>query len=190
MRSPSSQPEHVQQRPERAAERVQSTSPFTYPLWVKHVAAQRWCIAVEILDSVCTACRGRWDADDEWTISADPPENERCGGCELERMRRKRVSGNVAGDGGGLPSAAGAAREPATFSRIEAGLAELAANACICDDVPSLRHLDADGHLSHCPQSTSGICDGLHDEGVPAHHLCSRCYPEPTVIEVEMLEDV
>jgi len=22
------------------------------------------------------------------------------------------------------------------------------------------------------------ICDGLHDEGAPAHHLCSRCFPD------------
>ena len=21
------------------------------------------------------------------------------------------------------------------------------------------------------------VCDGLHDEGAPDHHLCSRCYP-------------
>ena len=21
-------------------------------------------------------------------------------------------------------------------------------------------------------------CDGLHDEGAPAHYLCTRCYPD------------
>jgi hypothetical protein len=25
----------------------------------------------------------------------------------------------------------------------------------------------------------SAMCDGLHDEGAPAHYLCSRCFPDP-----------
>jgi len=105
----------------------------TAPLWARHAAARLWCIVDDINASVVTLCRGRWDADDEYTISADPPENERCGGCELELMRSKRISGTsfvaLSAADDGCNSAAGAAREPATFSRIEAGLAELAANA-------------------------------------------------------------
>ena len=22
------------------------------------------------------------------------------------------------------------------------------------------------------------VCDGVHDEGAPAHYLCSRCFPD------------
>lgn len=34
------------------------------------------------------------------------------------------------------------------------------------------------------------ICDGLHDEGAPAHHLCSRCflYPQGDLAEPDDAE--
>ncbi len=41
----------------------------------------------------------------------------------------------------------------------------LSDEACV-PDVPAPAHDDAEA-----------ICDGLHDDGAPAHYLCSRCYP-------------
>ena len=34
------------------------------------------------------------------------------------------------------------------------------------------------------------ICDGIHDEGAPAHYLCSRCFPElDHCIDLARVED-
>lgn len=54
--------------------------------WVRHAAAGVWCRAIAVHDSVVTACRGRFDASEDYAIDADPPASERCAGCERSRI--------------------------------------------------------------------------------------------------------
>lgn len=34
-----------------------------------------------------------------------------------------------------------------------------------------------------CDDDSEVGCDGLHDEGAPAHYLCTRCFPEGDLVE-------
>lgn len=34
-----------------------------------------------------------------------------------------------------------------------------------------------------CDDAGEAGCDGLHDEGAPAHYLCTRCFPEGDLAE-------
>jgi len=72
------------------------------PIWVRHPAAVSWCIADSFGANVVTLCNGRFCADEDYAVNADPPPITRCSRCETVWMRRTRV---------------------------EAGLRELAANA-------------------------------------------------------------
>lgn len=56
-------------------------------------------------------------------------------------------------EAGDFPDEDVTAPRPRVESPVLAGLRELrdATPECICDDAPSLRHLDEDGHLQHCP---------------------------------------
>lgn len=40
-----------------------------------------------------------------------------------------------------------------------------------------------------CDDDSEGGCDGLHDEGAPAHYLCTRCFPEGDLAEGPAADD-
>ena len=182
---------------------------MTAPLWARHVAARLWCIVDDINASVVTACRGRWDADDEYTISADPPENERCGGCELERMRQNNrgLAQSVERprpkrkDAGSSPAASATILEGGGSGR--RGPDDGLPNNSAPDECSSLSPSRSVGLAGSNPAPrTDGFQRALEQFAIDCaeseqdfiRRLGETLYrssePEPTVIEVDQLEDV
>lgn len=91
-------------------------------IWARHRAATHWCAGHDNGSSLVTLCLGRFSLD-EAVVDIDPPQQTRCQTCELAWMRTKRVS--VTSVAVAFPaedvcsSAAGADREPATFTEDE-----------------------------------------------------------------------
>lgn len=88
-------------------------------LWGRHSGDSRWHVVGEpVGDAIPTSCNGRWPSNDEdVTYVSNPPHVERCEACQRTRI---------------------------DITRIEQGLAELAANATH-DEWPSAHDFDLGG---------------------------------------------
>jgi len=173
--------------------------------WVRPQGAERFCQVVRVTGGVmiCHCAHVIAIHGEPWEREGESnPQIAKCGRCELEQMRRKRISGTsfvaLSAADDGCNSAAGAAREPATCLTAADAQSVEETSTTEADNRASARirlagdargpalspfHLALEQFAIDCAESEQDYIRRLGET------LYRSSEPEPTVIEVEMLED-